>query len=81
MAYKNCMNFLAEISFDEYDTPLRQIQDQHQIWDFIYPTKIYVTRRPYMQPDVFVQVVCECHWEQEHGLQLVFKLGKKTNQN
>jgi hypothetical protein len=77
MAYKNCMAFLAEISFDEYDEPLRQIIDHHDIWNFIYPTKIYITRRPYMQPDMYVQVACECYWEQEHGLQLVFKLGKK----
>jgi hypothetical protein len=48
-----------------------------EVWNYIHPTKIYVTRRPYNEPYMFVQVVCECDWEEEHGLQLVFKLGKK----
>jgi hypothetical protein len=71
------MYFLDAVDFDRADEPLRQITGKNQIWNFIYPTQIYVTRRPYQAPDMYVQIACECDWEQEHGLQFVFKEGKK----
>lgn len=77
LAYKNCMDFLDEVGFDEAGESLREIEDKNEIWKFIYPSEIYVTRRPYNEQDMYVQVACECDWEQEHGLQLVFRQGKK----
>lgn len=77
LAYENCMNFLADIGYDTWQEPLRQITDKHEIWSFIYPGAIYVTRRPYGDQDIYVQVTCECEWEEEHGLQLIFRQGKK----
>ena len=77
LAYKNCMDFLDMVGFDEADEQLRQIKDQNEIWNFIYPTEVYITRRPYKEQDIYVTIACECDWEQEHGLQLVFRQGKK----
>lgn len=77
LAYKNCMDFLDAVVFDEADEPLREIENKNEIWEFIQPTEIYVTRRPYKEQDIYVQIACECDWDQEHGLQLVFRQGKK----
>lgn len=77
LAYKNCMYFLDAVGYDEIDEPLRQIVEHNDIWNFIQPTEIYVSRRPYKEQDIYIQVACECDWEQEHGLQLVFRQGKK----
>lgn len=77
LVYENCMNFLEEIEFDEADEPLRQIKDKNDIWNFVYPDEISVQRRPYNDKDIYVVVGCNCDWEQEHGLQLVFRQGKK----
>jgi hypothetical protein len=77
LAYRNCKDFLDAVDFDEADQPLRQIKDYNEIWNFIHPTEIYVTRRPYKEHDVYLMLACECDWEQEHGLQLVFKQGKQ----
>ena len=77
LVYKNCMEFLDAVDFDEADEPLRQIKNINEIWNFIQPTEIHVTRRPYKDQDMYVQILCECDWEQEHGLQLVFRQGKK----
>lgn len=77
LAYKNCMDFLDAVEFDEDDEPLRQIVNRNEIWNFVQPTAIYVTRRPYKEQDIYVQIACECDWEREHGLQLVFRQGKK----
>jgi Domain of unknown function (DUF6985) len=48
-----------------------------EIWKFINPIEITITRRPYNKPDIFISMECECLWEPEHGLQLVFKKGQK----
>lgn len=77
LAYENCMEFLDAVGFDEADESFTQITDKNEIWNFIHPTDIYITRRPYADQDMYVQVVCECDWEEEHGLQLVFRQGRK----
>lgn len=77
LAYKNCTDFLDAVGYDEADEALRQIADPNEIWDFIYPAEIYITRRPYKDQDMYVMISCACEWEQEHGLQLVFRQGKK----
>ena len=77
LAYKNCMDFLEEVGFDKLDEPLRQIKNKNEIWKFIHPTEIYAKRRAYNDKDIYVSIACECDWEQEHGLQLVFRQGKK----
>jgi len=77
LAYGNYKDFLDAVDFDDADQPLIQIKDYNEIWNFIQPTEIYVTRRPYKDHDVYLTIECECDWEQEHGLQLVFRQGKQ----
>ena len=38
-----------------------------------------VSRRPYRDKAIFVSLECECAWEEEHGLQIVFRNGLKVN--
>ena len=77
MAYQNCMDFLEKFEEDEDDDPLREMKDKNDIWDYIDPQKISVSRRHKNDKDIYVQILCECDWEQEHGLQFVFRQGKK----
>jgi hypothetical protein len=77
LVYKNCKDFLEAIDYDEMDQPLHDIKNEEEVWQFVRPTTVYVSRRHYGDKDVYVQVSCECDWEIEHGLQLVFKQGKK----
>lgn len=72
--YKNCMDFLHAIEYDEQDKVLWDLQNEHSIWGNVYPQDIYVTRSG---SDIYLIIACECEWEQEHGLQLVFKNGEK----
>lgn len=53
------------------------ISESNQIWDFIYPTNVYIEQRPRNDKDIYIQVACECTWEPEHGLQLIFRQGRK----
>lgn len=75
--YQNCMDFLAAVGPDDADDALRQMQEKKEIWHFVHPNQIYVTRRPSREQDIYVFIACNCDWEQEHGLQLVFRQGKK----
>jgi hypothetical protein len=50
------MDFLDSVGFYEIDKPLRQIENKNEIWKFIQPTEIYVTRRPYKGQDIYVQI-------------------------
>jgi len=77
LAHKNCLDFLEAVGYEEADEPLKKIKDPKEIWEFIHPTEIYLTRRPYKEQDIYVLIACECDWEQEHGLQFVFRQGKK----
>jgi hypothetical protein len=77
LAYKNCLDFLDTVDFEEIEEPFREIKNQDEIWNFIHPTGIYVERRPYHDQDIYIKLACECDWEEEHGLQLVFRQGKQ----
>ena len=77
LVYENCINFLDAIGFDEAGDPLRLVNEQDEIWKFVYPTEIFVTRRHRGDNDIYVQIACECDWEQEHGIQLVYRQGKQ----
>ena len=72
--FKNCMDFLKAVEYDEADKMLWDIQYKEEIWNFVYPENIYVSRS---DADIYINAICECEWEHEHGLQLVFFKGIK----
>ena len=36
-----------------------------------------MARRSRRYEDIYINVTCECEWEKEHGLQIVFRQGKQ----
>lgn len=77
LVYKNCIDFLNAVEFNEADDQLRNLNDRNEIWTFVYPTELFVTRRNRRDNDIYLSIDCDCEWEQEHGLQLVYRQGKK----
>ncbi len=77
LVYQNCDDFLQAIGYDEADKSLWKITDKTEIWNFVTPTHLYISKRDRRDCDFYIQIACECVWEQEHGLQLVFRQGKK----
>jgi hypothetical protein len=53
----------------------RQLNDPHDIWKFVQPRRVHVERHVARDGDIYVAVACECGWEPEHGLQLVYRRG------
>jgi hypothetical protein len=75
--HRNCTDFLEDVGYDEIDAPLHAIKTAEEIWAFVHPQEIYVKRRHRRDRDVYITVACECDWEEEHGLQLVFRQGRQ----
>lgn len=69
--YKNYRDYIEAVDMEELP-----VSNSIEIWNFVTPTEIYVSRRR-RNNDIYVQVACECGWEEEHGLQLVFHRGNK----
>ena len=66
--------------FEEFgeEENIPKVEDAKDIWDLVYPQEIYVSRRDRRDKDIYIQIHCECEWESEHGLQIVFRRGEKV---
>lgn len=72
LVYKNYADFADAVS--EVDV---EIAGPAEVWDHVRVMGIYVERRDRWDMDVYVVMACNCDWEVEHGLQLVFRRGSK----
>ena len=75
LIYEHFRAFCSMVGAEDIPDEMKGI-DKSEIWNFISPSQLLISRRPYQQPDIFITMTCECKWEEEHGLQLVFKKGK-----
>ncbi len=66
-------NYYTDILKFGYTKPL-DIEKIEDIWNFVYPSEIIIEWDE--NNDFFVCISCGCKWEEEHGLQLVFKDGR-----
>lgn len=69
--YKYYLQTLEFLDIEPLD-----LKSENNIWNFVRPIEIHINW-PADKP-VYLLVSCECKWEEEHGLQLVFKNGKLT---
>lgn len=47
------------------------------IWPHVHPQELYLAIGPEGDPASYVIVSCACDWEEEHGLALVWRDGKR----
>ena len=66
-------HYYSETSKHGY-TELLEIKTAKDIWNFVTPTEIIIHWDE--EGDFYLCVSCDCEWEKEHGLQLVFKNGQ-----
>jgi hypothetical protein len=56
------------------------IKSADELWQHVrLGSEPMVSRRSYGDKGIYISVECGCDWEQEHGLQLVLKNGRKVN--
>lgn len=46
-----------------------------EIWTLVQPRSLRLGRRSYQDKAVYLQISCNCDWDPEHGLQLVYRKG------
>lgn len=51
------------------------VDDPTAIWEHLTPVEVHVRRRPLADRDFYIQIDCNCEWEKEHGLQIVYRGG------
>jgi hypothetical protein len=73
--YKDCKKQL-----DDDDYQAVTIESPGDVWAHIrLGDEPVVSRRAYGDRGVYVSLSCGCDWEDEHGLQIVFKNGRTVN--
>jgi hypothetical protein len=62
------------------DEESEAIKEPKDIWEHVnLGDEALVGRRARGDRGVYISLECECDWEEEHGLQIVFKHGLKIN--
>ncbi len=59
---------------DAGKAPIEALSPQ-TIWNFVTPAALFIERD--INGNFYAVLSCKCEWEKTHGLQLVFKDGKK----
>ena len=73
--YRDCAEYL---DLEAGGNP--RIDSPHDVWEHVqFGGKALVVRRAYGDRGVYVSLECECDWEEEHGLQIVFRNGLQVN--
>lgn len=63
-----------------WDVQLPVIAGPDLVWDYVtFGREFQVDRDPDVDGHVYISVECECAWEPEHGLQLVFCSGRTVS--
>lgn len=76
--YKYYKDIFAQLTPD--DDWYVEIARPEDVWKHIdFVNTPIVSRRPYGDERIYISLECSCNWEQEHGLQIVFKQGLYVN--
>lgn len=76
LIYKNFKECIDGIDEEDISAELLEINSIDEIWNFVHPSSLYISRRHRNDMGIYVDVSCGCDWEEEHGLSLVFRQGK-----
>ena len=71
-AFETYRRFVDMVGEEEFDFT---INAPAEIWPHIDITAVHVSRRPYGDKKVYIQMTGNCDWEQEHGFQVVLREG------
>lgn len=73
----NCHDFLEAVGAEtDEDQQMEAITDASGIWRFVDCKMLQITRdETEGKPSIYVALICDCAWEQEHGLQIVYRNG------
>ena len=56
-----------------------QIASPEAVWAHVHPSEIYISRRHRRNQAIYVQILADSDWEEEHGLQIVYRRGSELS--
>ncbi|SEK82867.1 hypothetical protein SAMN04487910_1233 [Aquimarina amphilecti] len=66
------------VSALEQMLPLLNLTESKKVWEYITPIEIVITKdRHQRDEDIYIQILCNCLWQEEHGLQFILKEGNE----
>jgi hypothetical protein len=71
---KNCHDFIDAVGVADWNSAMAKIVEPSKIWQFVQPRHVMIQAH---KRTIYVALHCDCEWEQEHGLLLVYQGGKK----
>ena len=76
---ENCQNFLSMIDLStEADHAMAALTDADAIWPYVDCQSIDIVKDDGDgEPSIHVVLTCNCEWEPEHGLQIVYRNGNQ----
>ena len=74
--FDNCQEFLEAVGANAENQAMAELQKVEEIWSYVHPQRVYLSRRSRRDLSIYLQISCHCDWEEEHGLQLVFRRGR-----
>lgn len=77
LLYKHYQDFIQQHGITPNDN-INNRNIKSKIWEQISLNHIYITRRPKKDKDIYVRLVGGCSWDKEHGIQIVYRQGKRV---
>ncbi|MET7398050.1 hypothetical protein ABZS66_31620 [Dactylosporangium sp. NPDC005572] len=75
--YRHVMEDVVAAGDDDWYV---EIEGPHDVLDHVrFGDEPTVSRDPYGDRRVYISLECECDWEPEHGLQIVFRDGREVS--
>ncbi|WP_299314316.1 hypothetical protein [uncultured Aquimarina sp.] len=54
------------------------LDEPKKVWSYITPTDIIITKdRHRRDNEIYVQILCDCVWQEGHGLQFILRKGNE----
>ncbi|MBW6420561.1 hypothetical protein KX729_03835 [Rhizobium sp. XQZ8] len=74
----NCREFLEAVGAEtDEDRQMAEMTDASGIWRFVDCQALQITRdQTEGEPSIYISLICDCAWEPEHGLQIVYRNGE-----
>jgi hypothetical protein len=75
--HAHCRDCISSADFEGREALASATVVPASVWPFVKPIDVTVSRRLFNEQDVYIAVSCAVPWEDEHGMQLVFRQGKQ----
>jgi hypothetical protein len=71
---QNCQEYIEAVGVEDWNEAMASIVDPNLVWQYVHPREVLISYSE-KRNSIFIVLSCECDWEEEHGLQLVYQDG------